>query len=70
MSKPTKLAEKNITPEKMSLRVMASAYKRPPTEKSSKKSAPESERMVAEEQLKRKQGKIEIKESKPKSAIE
>ncbi|GMN29015.1 hypothetical protein TIFTF001_050576 [Ficus carica] len=71
MSKPTKLTEKNITPEKMSLRVMTSAYKMPRTEKSSKKSIPESESMVAEEGLKRKQGEIEVKESKkPKSAVE
>ncbi|GMN21489.1 hypothetical protein TIFTF001_048885 [Ficus carica] len=71
MSKLTKLAEKNITPEKRSLRVMASAYKRPPAEKSSKKPAPESKRSVAEEGLKRKQGEIEVKESKkPKSAVE
>ncbi|GMN34767.1 hypothetical protein TIFTF001_004884 [Ficus carica] len=71
MSKPTKLTEKNITPEKMSLRVMAWAYRRPPIEKSSKKPTPESERMVAEEGLKRKQGEIEVKESKkPKAALE
>ncbi|GMN48204.1 hypothetical protein TIFTF001_017376 [Ficus carica] len=71
MSKPTKLTEKNITHEKRSLRVMVSAYKRPPAEKSSKKLAPKSERRVAEEGLKRKQGEIEDKESKkPKSAVE
>ncbi|GMN45963.1 hypothetical protein TIFTF001_015150 [Ficus carica] len=71
MSKPTKLAEKNITPEKRFLRVMASAYKRPLAEKSSKKPAPESERRVAEEGLKRNQEEIEVNESKkPKSAIE
>ena len=71
MSKPTKLAEKKITPEKRFLRVKASAYKRPPTEKSSKKPVPESERRVAEERLKRKQGEIEVKETKKsKSSIE
>ncbi|GMN31308.1 hypothetical protein TIFTF001_041572 [Ficus carica] len=71
MSKSTKLTEKNITPENMSLRVMASAYRRSPTEKSSKKPAPESKRMVAEKGLKRKQGEIEVKESKkPKVAVE
>ncbi|GMN47636.1 hypothetical protein TIFTF001_016807 [Ficus carica] len=71
MSKPTKLAEKNITPKKRSLRVMASAYKRPPAEKSSKKPAPESKIRAAKEGLKRKQGEIEVKESvKPKCAVE
>ena len=55
----------------MSLKIMASAYKRLSTEKISKKPAPESKRMVAEERLKRKQGEIEVKESKkPKSAVE
>ena len=50
---------------------MASAYKRPPAEKSSKKPAPESERSVAEEEFKRKQGEIKVKESKkPKSTVE
>ncbi|GMN48907.1 hypothetical protein TIFTF001_018071 [Ficus carica] len=71
MLKLTKLAEKNITPEKRYLRVMTSAYKRPPAEKSYKKPAPESERKVAEEGLKRKHVEIEVKESKkPKSAVE
>ncbi|GMN35757.1 hypothetical protein TIFTF001_005517 [Ficus carica] len=71
MSKPTKLAEKNITPEKRPFRVMASAYKRPPAKKSSKKPAPESEKRVAEEGLKIKHGEIEVKESKkPKSVVE
>ncbi|GMN32161.1 hypothetical protein TIFTF001_003547 [Ficus carica] len=50
---------------------MTSAYKRPPAEKSSKKPAPESERKVTDEGLKRKQEEIEVKESKkPKSVIE
>ncbi|GMN67832.1 hypothetical protein TIFTF001_036912 [Ficus carica] len=71
MSKLTKLAEKNITPEKRSLRVMASADKRPPTEKFPKKSAPEKKRRVPEEGLKRKQGEIEVKElKKAKRAVE
>ena len=71
MSKPTKLAEKNITAEKRYLQIMASAYKWLLAEKSSKKPAPESERMVAEGRLKRKQGEIEVKESKkPKSVVE
>ncbi|GMN73787.1 hypothetical protein TIFTF001_052248, partial [Ficus carica] len=71
MSKTTKLAKKNIIPEKRYFRVMASAYKRPPAEKCSKKPTPENERRVAEKGLKRKQGEIEIKESKkPKSAVE
>ncbi|GMN34891.1 hypothetical protein TIFTF001_048395 [Ficus carica] len=71
MSKPTKLAEKNNTSEKRYIRVMTSAYKRSPAEKSSKKSAPGSERRVAEEGLKRKHGKIEVKESKkPENTVE
>ncbi|GMN64721.1 hypothetical protein TIFTF001_033806 [Ficus carica] len=71
MSKPTKLAEKNITPEKRSLRVMVSVYERPLAEKISKKPAPENERRVAKEGLKRKRGEIEVMESKkPKSAVE
>ena len=56
MLKPTKLADKNITPKKRSFRVMALAYKRPLAEKSSKKPTPESKRRVVEEGLKRKQG--------------
>ncbi|GMN54566.1 hypothetical protein TIFTF001_023689 [Ficus carica] len=44
MSKLTKMTEKNITPEKRSLRIMASADKMPPAEKSSKKPAPDSNR--------------------------
>ena len=44
MSKPTKLAEKNITPEKRSLRVMASADKTLLAEKISKKLALEKEK--------------------------
>ncbi|GMN59278.1 hypothetical protein TIFTF001_028359 [Ficus carica] len=71
MSKPTKLAKKNIIPEKRSPRVMASADKRPPAEKISKKPAPERKSRVAVEGLKRKQGEIEIKESnKAKRAVE
>ncbi|GMN64657.1 hypothetical protein TIFTF001_033731 [Ficus carica] len=71
MSKPTKLAEKNITSEKRSLRVMASAKKKPPADKITKKPAPEKKRRAPEEGLKRKQGEIEVKESKKaKRAIE
>ncbi|GMN48472.1 hypothetical protein TIFTF001_017648 [Ficus carica] len=69
MSKPTKLTEKNITSENRSLRVMTSSYKRPLAEKSSKEPAPESERRVAEEGLKRKQGEIEVKESKKSKSV-
>ncbi|GMN47610.1 hypothetical protein TIFTF001_016789 [Ficus carica] len=64
MSKPMTLTEKNITPEKRSFRVMASAEKRPSREKNPKKLAPEKKRRVPEEGLKRKQGEIEVKESK------
>ncbi|GMN47950.1 hypothetical protein TIFTF001_017127 [Ficus carica] len=71
MSKPTKLAEKNITPKTRSLRVMASADKKPSVEKISKKPAPERKRRLAEEGLKRKHGEIEVKESKKaKRAVE
>ncbi|GMN63944.1 hypothetical protein TIFTF001_033023 [Ficus carica] len=71
MSKPTKMSEKNTTPERRSVRVTASAYKRTSTEESSKKPAPEIERMVSDEGLKRKQGEIEVNDSKKlKSAIE
>ena len=71
MSKPTKLAEKNITAEKRSFRLMTSVDKRPLAKKFSKKLTPESKRKVAEEGLKRKQGKIKVKESKKaKRAVE
>ncbi|GMN22902.1 hypothetical protein TIFTF001_047505 [Ficus carica] len=64
MSKPTKMSEKNTTPERRSVRVTASAYKRPSAEESSKKPAPEIERMVSDERLKRKQGEIKVEDSK------
>ncbi|GMN51274.1 hypothetical protein TIFTF001_020438 [Ficus carica] len=64
MSKPTMLAEKNITHEKRPFRVMALTEKRPPAEKIPKKPAPEKKRKASEEGLNRKQGKIEVKESK------
>ena len=65
------MSKKNITPEMRSVRVTALAYKRPSTEESSKKPAPEIERMVSNEGLKRKQGEIEVKDSKKlKSAVE
>ncbi|GMN52904.1 hypothetical protein TIFTF001_022027 [Ficus carica] len=64
MSKPTKMSEKNTTPERRSLRVTASAYKRLSAEESSKKPAPKIERMVSDEGLKRKQGEIEVNDSK------
>ncbi|GMN46132.1 hypothetical protein TIFTF001_015320 [Ficus carica] len=71
MSKPTMLVEKNITPEKRSLRVMTLAEKMPNAEKIPKKPAPEKKRRVPEEGLKKKQGEIEVKESKnAKRAIE
>ncbi|GMN63844.1 hypothetical protein TIFTF001_032909 [Ficus carica] len=71
MSKPKKLVGKNITPEKRSLRVMTSAKKRPPVEKIPKKPTPEKKRRVPKEGLKRKQGEIEVKESKKaKRAVE
>ncbi|GMN66050.1 hypothetical protein TIFTF001_035117 [Ficus carica] len=43
---------------------MASAEKRPPAEKNPKKPAPKKKRRAPEEGLKRKQGEIEVKESK------
>ncbi|GMN53219.1 hypothetical protein TIFTF001_022364 [Ficus carica] len=52
MSKPTKMSKKNTTPERRSVRVTALAYKRLSTEESSKKPAPEIERMVSDERLK------------------
>ena len=64
MLKPTKLAEKNITLEEWSFRVMVSVEKRPPTKKNPKKLAPEKNIRAPEEGLKRKQGEIEVKESK------
>ncbi|GMN69087.1 hypothetical protein TIFTF001_038138 [Ficus carica] len=64
MSRPTKMSEKNTTPKRRSIRVTASAYKRSLAEESSKKSAPEIERMVSDEGLKRKHGEIEVKDSK------
>ncbi|GMN70495.1 hypothetical protein TIFTF001_039539 [Ficus carica] len=60
MSKPTKISEKNTTPKRRSVRVTVSAYKRPSAEESSKKPAPEIERMVSDEGLKRKQWEIEV----------
>ncbi|GMN62446.1 hypothetical protein TIFTF001_031549 [Ficus carica] len=64
MSKPTKLAEINIITEKRSFRVMALVEKRSSAEKNTKKLAPEKKRRALEEGLKRKQGEIEVKESK------
>ncbi|GMN62895.1 hypothetical protein TIFTF001_032030 [Ficus carica] len=63
MSKPTKMSEKNTTLKRRSVRT-ASAYKRPSAEESSKKPSPEIERMVSDEGLMRKQGEIEVKDSK------
>ncbi|GMN66678.1 hypothetical protein TIFTF001_035743 [Ficus carica] len=64
MSTPTKMSEKNTTPERRYVRVTASTYKRPSVEESSKKPAPEIERMVSNKGLKRKQGEIEVNDSK------
>ncbi|GMN65793.1 hypothetical protein TIFTF001_034871 [Ficus carica] len=64
MSKPTKLAEKNITPEKRSPQLIASVEKRQPAKKNPKKPAPEKKRKALEEGLKRKQGENEVKESR------
>ncbi|GMN55635.1 hypothetical protein TIFTF001_024745 [Ficus carica] len=64
MSKPTKMAEKNTTPERRSVRVTAMSYKKPSAKESSKKPVPTIKRMVSDVGLKRKQWEIEVKDSK------
>ncbi|GMN51337.1 hypothetical protein TIFTF001_020499 [Ficus carica] len=64
MLTPTKMSEKNTRPEKRSVRVTAKSSKRSSAGESSKNSVPAIERMVSDKGLKRKQGEMDVKDSK------
>ncbi|GMN49606.1 hypothetical protein TIFTF001_018764 [Ficus carica] len=64
MSTPTKMSEKNTTPERRSVRVTAKSSKRSSADKSSKSPVPAIERMVSDAGLKRKHGEMDVKDSK------
>ncbi|GMN59508.1 hypothetical protein TIFTF001_028602 [Ficus carica] len=64
MSTPTKMSEKNTSPERRSVRVMAKSSKRSSADESPKNPVPAIERMVSDAGLKRKQGEMDVKDSK------
>ncbi|GMN51465.1 hypothetical protein TIFTF001_020613 [Ficus carica] len=64
MSIPTKMSEKNTTLEKRSVRVTAKSSKRSSADESSKNPVPAIERMVSDIGLKRKQGEMDVNDSK------
>ena len=58
------MCEKNTTPERKSVRVSASASTSSLAKESSKKPAPEMERMMSDEGLKREHREMEVNDSK------
>ncbi|GMN25917.1 hypothetical protein TIFTF001_043946, partial [Ficus carica] len=64
MSTPTKISKKNTRPERRSVRVTAKSSKRSSAGESFKNPVPAIERMVFDAGLKRKQGEMDVKDSK------